>query len=46
MVHLLFLSTADQVFGDQEMHMVVRQNCLDYMVNDLQCHLFFKLSST
>ncbi len=23
---------ADQVFGDEEMHLTVRQNCMDYIV--------------
>ena len=27
------LVTADQVYGDQEMHSVVRKNCIDYMVS-------------
>ncbi len=32
---LLFFSfcLADQVFGDQEMHATVRQNCMDYIVS-------------
>lgn len=28
----LFRAVADQVYGDQEMHDLVRQNCIDYMV--------------
>ncbi len=28
-----FLSLADQVFGDEEMHATVRQNCMDYIVS-------------
>ena len=24
--------TADQVYGDQEMHAVIRKSCVDYMV--------------
>jgi OTU domain-containing protein 5 len=26
-------SSADQVFGDEEMHATVRQNCMDYIVS-------------
>jgi hypothetical protein len=26
-------SSADQVFGDEEMHATVRQNCMDYVVS-------------
>lgn len=26
-------SLADQVFGDEEMHATVRQNCMDYIVS-------------
>ena len=29
----LFRAVADQVYGDQEMHGLVRQNCIDYMVS-------------
>lgn len=29
----MFRAVADQVYGDQEMHGVVRQNCIDYMVS-------------
>jgi len=28
----LFRAVADQVYGDQEMHSVVRKHCMDYMV--------------
>ena len=28
----MFRAVADQVYGDQEMHSLVRQNCIDYMV--------------
>ena len=28
----LFRAVADQVYGDQEMHSIVRQTCVDYMV--------------
>lgn len=28
----LFRSVADQVYGDQEMHAVVRNHCMDYIV--------------
>jgi hypothetical protein len=27
------LLLADQVFGDEEMHATVRQNCMDYIVS-------------
>lgn len=30
----LFRAVADQVYGDQEMHSVVRQHCMDYMVKN------------
>ena len=33
---LFFRFTADQVFGDEEMHTTVRQNCMDYIVSDLR----------
>ena len=29
----LFRSVADQVYGDQEMHAVVRSHCMDYIVS-------------
>jgi len=29
---LLFVPTADQVYGDQDLHDEVRSNCMDYMV--------------
>ncbi|CAB4041338.1 OTU domain-containing 5-A-like [Paramuricea clavata] len=28
----LFRAVADQVYGDQEMHSIVRKHCMDYMV--------------
>ena len=30
------IHTADQVYGDQEMHSVVRNHCMDYMVSSLR----------
>ncbi|ESN96632.1 hypothetical protein HELRODRAFT_68163 [Helobdella robusta] len=30
----LFRAVADQVYGDQEMHSIVRQNCVDYMAKN------------
>ena len=30
----LFRAVADQVYGDQEMHTVVRKHCMDYMVKN------------
>ena len=30
----LFRAVAFQVYGDQEMHGVVRKHCMDYMVGD------------
>ncbi len=30
----LFRAVADQVFGDQEMHMAVRTNCMDYILQN------------
>ncbi|XP_062591563.1 OTU domain-containing protein 5-B-like [Saccostrea cucullata] len=30
----LFRAVADQVYGDQEMHTVVRKNCVDYMLKN------------
>lgn len=30
----LFRAVADQVYGDQEMHSTVRQNCVDYMAKN------------
>lgn len=29
----LFRAVADQVYGDQEMHTVVRNHCMDYIVS-------------
>lgn len=28
----LFRAVSDQVYGDQEMHTVVRKHCMDYIV--------------
>lgn len=33
----LFRSVADQVYGDQEMHAVVRNHCMDYIVKNFRC---------
>ncbi|CAF1221281.1 unnamed protein product [Rotaria sordida] len=30
----LFRAISDQVFGDEEMHSIVRQNCMDYIVKN------------
>ncbi|CAF4524325.1 unnamed protein product [Rotaria sp. Silwood1] len=30
----LFRAISDQVFGDEEMHAIVRQNCMDYIVKN------------
>ena len=30
----LFRAVADQVYGDQEMHKIVRQKCMDYMLKN------------
>lgn len=32
-VKVTIISLADQVYGDQEMHSVVRKHCMDYMVS-------------
>lgn len=29
----LFRAVADQVYGDQEMHGIVRKHCMDYIVS-------------
>lgn len=29
----LFRAVADQIYGDQEMHVSVRQQCMDYLVS-------------
>ncbi len=29
----MFRAVADQVYGDQDMHPVVRKSCIDYMVS-------------
>ena len=34
---LKFCFVADQVYGDEDMHSVVRQLCVDYMVFILLC---------
>lgn len=31
----LFRAVADQVYGDQDMHAVVRKHCMDYIVSKL-----------
>lgn len=31
---IAFVPSADQVFGDEEMHATVRQNCMDYIVKN------------
>lgn len=37
----LFRAVADQVYGDQEMHGVVRKHCMDYIVSyDTTCYMF------
>ena len=33
----LFRAVADQIFGDQEMHGVVRNHCMDYIVSQFIC---------
>lgn len=30
----LFRAVADQIYGDQDMHDVVRQHCMDYIVSE------------
>ena len=35
----LCLFSADQVYGDQEMHSIVRKHCMDYMVKNFPKHL-------
>ena len=34
----LFRAVADQVYGDQEMHAVVRSHCMDYIVSKIMDH--------
>lgn len=29
----LFRAVADQVYGDQELHSIVREDCMDYVVS-------------
>jgi len=31
----LFRAVADQVYGDQEMHSMIRDHCMDYVVSQL-----------
>lgn len=31
----LFRAVADQVYGDQDMHSVVRRHCMDYIVSSV-----------
>jgi len=35
----MFVFVADQVYGDEDMHSVVRQLCVDYMVFMTSCDL-------
>ena len=37
----LFRAVADQVYGDQEMHAVVRKHCMDYIVSLLYTKALF-----
>ena len=37
----LFRAVADQVYGDQDMHMIVRKHCMDYIVSLFGIHLKF-----
>ena len=32
----MFVILADQVYGDQEMHSIVRKHCMDYMVREIK----------
>jgi len=36
----LFRAVADQVYGDQEMHGIVRKHCMDYIVSTTQTIVF------
>ena len=31
----LFRAVSDQIYGDQEMHSMVRKHCMDYIVSSL-----------
>ena len=32
----LFRAVSDQIYGDQEMHSMVRKHCMDYIVSSLR----------
>jgi len=44
----LFRAVADQVYGDQEMHAIVRSHCMDYIVSiyRMKVNLLYTLDST
>ena len=42
----LFRSVADQVYGDQEMHAVVRNHCMDYIVSINYASKAFRMTPT
>lgn len=45
----LFRAVADQVYGDQEMHAVVRSHCMDYIVSithSMKVFLLYKNKKT
>lgn len=37
----LFRAIADQIFGDQELHHMVRTSCMDYIVSDLSFFIYY-----
>ena len=37
----LFRAVADQLYGDQEMHVTVRKNCMDYLVSSFTLAFIF-----
>ncbi len=39
----MFRAVADQVYGDQDMHPIVRKSCIDYMVSIHRPSLSVKL---
>ncbi len=38
----LFRAVSDQIYGDQEMHSMVRKHCMDYIVSQAYYKVFLR----
>ena len=45
-MHSIYFVSADQIYGDQEMHSVARRNCVDHMVSAHIDHVDVHLSTS